>query len=687
MRSVAPQVDKQRRLACDTHCHTQRPQRQRRLTAPRDTTNDSEFSGVHLTPQISAPQEFAQPVTVFGPPGRLRPRSPEPPTQSGTRRVLSHWGARRAIIVVMKNRRSNGGRASEVDQTSTIVELKKYLKGRKLLAIVQILLSFLEGLVEAAILTMFARLALSVVNPDERSIFVPGIGDQSILFAILILLALITVRLASGLGKTYLASKLQFSLMRSLRHESLEAYSSSSWMSQSELDQGDVQQLIVSIPNGISAQFSGLILHVGHIAIMFAMLGYSMLTDARLTLVLIVMIALATVAFRPLRTITKKSAKKALLAQRNLSSGIAQLASVTFETQSLALLESASAPVHGTIEREADQSERLARLKGSVVPLFTTVTYLAVTLCIIVILRTDVANLDRTGPILLVVLRSLSYGTSVQQAASSLASLGPSLELLREKIDRLRIAKLNWGQEEFVGLRTLTIENLSFGYESNQELALRDVSLEISSGMHVGVVGRSGGGKSTLVRMMLGLLEPDSGQILVNGVPIFNYERNSWARSLGVVPQRAEIITGSIADNLRFFREGIEDSDLWSALALADLADEFEAMPDGLETEIGPGRRALSGGQQQRLAIARAFASRPDFVVMDEPTSSVDATSEAAITEALARIPAGVTLVIVSHRRHILKNCDVLITVDNGEISMIGSYDEVIGNSKNIRSS
>lgn len=600
---------------------------------------------------------------------------------------MPHWDAPRAIIGLMKNPRSNGGRASEADQTSTTVELRNYLKGRRIHAISQIVLSFLEGLVEAAILTMFARLALNLVNPDENSIYVPGIGNQSTPFALLILIGLITVRLTSGLGKTYLASKVQFSLMRSIRHESLAAYSSSSWMSQSGLDHGDVQQLVISIPNGISSQFSALIIHVGHIAIMIAMLSYSMLTDAQLTLILIVMIALATVAFRPLRAMTKKTAKRALLTQRELSSGIAQLVSLTFETQSLALTASASAPVHATIDQESHQSEHLSRLKGSVVPLFTTVTYLAVTLCILVILRANVADLDRTGPILLVVIRSLSYGTSVQQAASSLASLGPSLELLRQKIDRLRVAQLNWGQEEFVGLRTLTLEKLSFGYKSSNELALRDVSLEIESGMRVGIVGRSGGGKSTLARMMIGLLEPDSGQILVNGEPLFNYDRKSWARSLGVVPQRAEILTGSIASNLRFFREGIEDSDLWSALALADLADEVDAMPDGLETEIGPGRRALSGGQQQRLAIARAFASRPEFVVMDEPTSSVDATSEAAITEALERIPAGVTLVIVSHRRHILQNCDVLITVDNGEISMIGPYDEAIGTSKNIRSS
>ena len=582
----------------------------------------------------------------------------------------------------MQHPRSNRTSNSKADHPSTTVQLGSYLKGRKTQAISQIALSFLEGLFEAAVLTLFARLALNVVDPDETSVFVPGIGDQSIPFAILILVALIAARLALGIGKLYLAGNLQFSLVRSIRHESLAAYSSSSWMSQSGLDHGDVQQLVVSIPNSISSQFSGLITHVGHIAIMFAMLGYSMATDTRLTLLLIVMITLATAAFRPLRKITKKAAKKALLYQRNLSSGIAQLASVTFETQALALTERASAPVHSTIEQEANQQERLALWKGLVVPLFTTVTYLAVTLCIIVILRTSTDDLDRTGPILLVVLRSLSYGTAVQQAASSLASLGPSLELLRKKIDRLRIAKLNWGQKEFVGLRTLTIENLSFGYESNQELALRDVSLEILSGMHVGVVGRSGGGKSTLVRMMLGLLEPDSGQILVNGEPLFNYDRNSWARSLGVVPQRAEILTGTIAYNLRFFREGIEDSDLWSALALADFAEEVEAMPDGLETMIGAGHRSLSGGQQQRLAIARAFVSRPEFVVMDEPTSSVDATSEAAITEALQRIPAGVTLIIVSHRRHILQNCDILLAVDNGQISISQPDGEVLGNSK-----
>jgi len=129
------------------------------------------------------------------------------------------------------------------------------------------------------------------------------------------------------------------------------------------------------------------------------------------------------------------------------------------------------------------------------------------------------------------------------------------------------------------------------------------------------------------------------------------------------------------------YRDGITDDDLWWALEIADLADDVRAMPQALDTEIGVGARTLSGGQQQRLAIARAFATRPDLVVMDEPTSSIDAMSEAAVSDAIERLPDDVTIIIVSHRMRILRGCDRLIVVESGEITANGPPEQVLDSS------
>lgn len=572
------------------------------------------------------------------------------------------------------------------DGPASALGLRQLLRGRSGLALSQVAISFLEGALEAAILTLFARLALRAVETDAGFVFVPGLGDRSLSFALVLLVAFIFLRLSAGLLNVYLANRLQFTLVRVMRKRALEAYSTSSWLSQSKLDDGEVQQFLVTVPNGISSLFSGLILNLGQVAIMIAMLGYSMVTDARLTSLLILVIILATFVLRPLRVLIKRSAARTLTFQENLSSGVAQLVGIRYEVQTFGLGKTASDPLRDAVDSEARQSERLGRLKGSVVPLFTTVTYLAVALSIVILVNADSGNLEKTGPILLVVLRSLSYGSAIQQATSGLASLRPSLELLATRVDELRHGAIRWGSRELTRFESCRLEGATFTYPDASGVALQEASLEIVRGMRLGLVGPSGSGKSTATRLILGLIQPQSGAVLINGEPLHHYDRESWGRQVGVVPQAAQVISASIAENLRFYRSGITEEDLWESLEVADLRDEVAAMPLGLETLIGPGHRALSGGQQQRLAIARAFAGRPDFVVMDEPTSSVDTLSEQAISDSIARISLEVTVVIVSHRPKILQDCDILAVIENSGITAVGKPEELIRSSPYLRS-
>lgn len=568
---------------------------------------------------------------------------------------------------------------------SAATELRQLSRGRYTRGVFQIVISFLEGGLEAAILTLFARLALRAVDTDANSVFIPGLGERSLMAGLVVLVALIAARLGTGLLTAFLSSRLQHALVRTIRHDALDAYSRSSWLSQSNLDDGDVQQLVVNVPNGISGQLAGLLINVGHIAIMVSMLGYSMLTDAQLTASLILVIILSTFLLRPLRALIKRASKRALVHQKNLSSGVAQLTAIRFEAQTFGLTEATARPLHDAVETDAYHSERLTQLKGSVVPLYTTVTYLAVSLSILVLLSTDANSVERTGPILLVVLRSLSYGTAIQQAASGLAGLRPSLEFFRHRVEDLRSGQVSWGTARLERFNSFQFDRVTFAYPECEETAVREINFEIIRGMRVGIVGPSGSGKSTAVRLLLGLFQPQLGVLLVNGKPIHDYTRESWTDKIGIVPQDAHILPASIAENIRFFRAGITEDDIWLALEIADLRKEIEAMPDGLKTQLGPGYRSLSGGQQQRLTIARAFAGRPDLVVMDEPTSSVDAVSEAAISDSITRIPQEVTVVLVSHRPRILEGCNILLTIEDGELTGAGSPAEMFESSRYLR--
>lgn len=555
---------------------------------------------------------------------------------------------------------------------------KTLLRGRRLHAAAIIVVSFAEGAAEAAILTLFARLALGAVETGANEVYVPGLRDRPLGLAVTVLVGIVVVRAALGLWNVALYNRLQVQMIRDLRHEVLGSYALSSWAAQEEIDEGSLQQLIVTLPSGVAGTFSSLIQSIGQITIMAAMLSYSMATDWSLTIILLAVITVATYLFYPLRRMVKKQSKRALSEHRLLSAKTAETFNLRFESQAFGLVDKISSPLHRQIDTEASVAERVGRLKGSVVPLFNFVTYLAVSFGLLVLAGSSSDDLARTGPILLVVLRSLSYGVAVQQAAVGLANLQPSLDLVAGRLNYFKTRQQSWGSDPLTKFEMLEFKNVSFSYDPDGPPALRDASFEVGRGMRVGVVGPSGGGKSTAAKLALGICTPDAGEILVNGHPIQSLDRDSWSRRIGVVPQDAQLLAGTISFNLRFFRDGLTDQDLWNALELADLAREIRAFPQGLETVLGAGERTLSGGQRQRLAIARAFVTRPEFVVMDEPTSSIDVHSEAEVSNAIASLPRGTTLLIVSHRLKILESCDKLIRIVDGRATEVKELDETL---------
>ena len=549
------------------------------------------------------------------------------------------------------------------------------------MALAQSLLSLVEGLVEAAILTIFARVALTAVTDGSDRVGVPLLGERSTSVTLVVLGVLIAIRLLLGALVATTLGQLQFQIVTAIRSRVVVSYSRGSWRSQADLDEGGLQQLLVTLPNSASSALSGLLTHFGHLLIMVAMLSYALLADPLLTLALIAAIVGASFAFIPLRRWIKSRSARVIDRQRSLSTAATELSAMKFEVQAFGIGERIAGPLRDLILREGQLARRVSVVKSMVVPLYTSMTYSAVAVGLVILQGTTSDGLDDVGPILLVVLRSLAYGQGIQQAAVAIASLTPILDFLRDQVESLDSGRIEWGSRSLAVLDRIELEGVSYAYSKADGAALRDASATIDRGERVGIVGPSGSGKSTLVRLLLGLVRADAGKVLVNQSPIHEHDRQLWSQRIGVVPQSAQVLHGSLADNLRLYREGITDDDLWWALEIADLAADVRAMPQTLNTQIGAGARTLSGGQQQRLAIARAFATRPNLVVMDEPTSSIDAMSEAAVSDALDRLPKDVTVIIVSHRMRILRGCDRLLVVEDGNITANGPSEEVLGSS------
>ncbi len=214
----------------------------------------------------------------------------------------------------------------------------------------------------------------------------------------------------------------------------------------------------------------------------------------------------------------------------------------------------------------------------------------------------------------------------------------------------------------------LDIEGLDLVFAGRGKV-LDGLDLSIAPGETVGLVGPSGGGKTSLLSLILRLASPGAGRISCGGVDLDSIDPREWRRHLVWVPQRPTLFSGSLAWNLRLFEPEADEDALRQAAADAGLEDLIAGLPDGLDTPIGDGGRRLSVGQAQRVALARALISRSPMVLLDEPTAHLDSDSEETVARAIARLTAGRTALLVSHRRRAIAGADRVLELRNGQLT------------------
>jgi len=228
---------------------------------------------------------------------------------------------------------------------------------------------------------------------------------------------------------------------------------------------------------------------------------------------------------------------------------------------------------------------------------------------------------------------------------------------------------------------SIEFKNVSFRYLGGQNDALSSVSFIIRKGQKVGVIGSSGGGKSTLIDILMGLLQPKSGTILIDGVPLTQAELKGWQKHITHVPQSIYLLDGSVAENIAFSEPGKTiDCSLVEESARKACLDEFVAeLPEKYQTRVGERGALLSGGQRQRIGVARAIYKSKKVFILDEATSALDADTEKQVMHSLLNASDDATFFIVAHRLSTLRNCDLVLELSKGSLVRIGSYDEIIG--------
>ena len=276
---------------------------------------------------------------------------------------------------------------------------------------------------------------------------------------------------------------------------------------------------------------------------------------------------------------------------------------------------------------------------------------------------------------------SASFGM-VSGALTSLASVGVMAAQIRplvEMVEPILQAEPEVAEGKQMIRRLsggLELSNISFRYVPDGPLILDNVSLKIRPGQYVAVVGETGCGKSTLMRLMLGFEKPQKGAVYYDGKDLAKADLKSLRQHIGVVMQNGKLFQGDIYSNIVISAPELSLDDAWEAAEMAGIADDIRAMPMGMHTLISEGGGGISGGQRQRLMIARAIAPRPRILMLDEATSALDNVTQKKVSDSLERL--GSTRIVIAHRLSTIRHCDRILVMEKGRITADGTYEELM---------
>lgn len=265
--------------------------------------------------------------------------------------------------------------------------------------------------------------------------------------------------------------------------------------------------------------------------------------------------------------------------------------------------------------------------------------------------------------------------TSLAGIAISVASIRPVLELAEPILNaEPEVSEEKMPVDRLVG--RIEVSHVTFRYNEKSPYVLEDLNLSIKAGEYVAIVGRTGCGKSTLIRLLLGFEKPETGAVYYDSHDLQAVDPRSLRKHIGVVIQNGQLFQGDIFSNITISAPQLTLDEAWEAAEIAGIADDIREMPMGMNTVISEGQGGISGGQKQRLMIARAIAPKPKILIFDEATSALDNKTQKQVSDALDKLNC--TRIIIAHRLSTIRNCDRILVMDDGAIIEEGTYDELI---------
>ena len=530
-----------------------------------------------------------------------------------------------------------------------------------------------EGLLEASALGIIGVVAIALANSETNSVALWGIGSVSFQGGLLVFCGLILTRLLVGLGTAFIATGLACRISLDKRLDLLRGYSEARFERNMKISAADLQQMLGSWPHQAGSQGSSLVSQAANILVVASMFAVAFISNPLLAIISISFVAVFFALFQPLRSYIRRLSRRVIRSEQETAESVDELANLQTEAVLFGVAKQLRSDAAIALEKEISSRRRASFVKATVSPFYTALALGSVGVFLIVVVNSslDLANL---APTLLIVIRALGYGQSIQHLGSSFASLGPLLGKLDELQKEFDQNKRIHGDAGLKSFESLELFDVSAKYEGLP--VLDGITFNVKRGDIVGLVGPSGGGKTTLLRVISGQLSRSGGSIKVNGVELEGLSENRFAQIVASVPQFPRLMSRSIDENVTFMRSSISATEIDRALRLAALdRSSIELTEPG--SALRAGQPTISGGQAQRIGLARALAGRPSLLLLDEPTSAVDGRAQDQIVESIESLGHEAGIIIVSHRPEILRCCTAIYVIEDGQIVAGGGWSEV----------
>lgn len=530
--------------------------------------------------------------------------------------------------------------------------------------------SVAAGMTEAALLAVVGAIAGALSTGAAKvTLDVGPVGLSEPLNVMFIVgVGVAIVRAALQMMLAYLPASMSAHAVANLRRLLFDCFTRAAWPVKASERDGQFQSLMTTHVN--STSFAIIMLGNG---ISAALVFVTLLVSAFvLSLPAAVMLTVVSsgifLALRPVARRLRRHA--AALSAENIeySKGVQEVVLMAEETEvfgaSPAYLESFHRQIDG-IRRPMLRTRFLAQ---GVPALYQSVALLLLVLALAVIALVGMNEIASLAAVVLILLRALTYGQQVQTAVTGLDERVPFMHRLADAVERYTANPRQDGAHHLPDVvETVGMRGVRFGYGPDTEV-LKGLTFSVARGEAIGIAGPSGAGKSSLVQLLLRLRVPTAGALEVNGTDAREFRRDEWQRRVAYVPQTPQLVWGTVADNIRFYRAHLTQQDVEEAARRAQIHDEIMGWENGYDTVVGQRAAAVSGGQRQRICLARALADRPEILVLDEPTSALDVRSESLVKNSLHELKGSITLFMVGHRLSTLSFCDRIMVVADGRL-------------------